>query len=239
MIIYPAIDLKEQRCVRLYKGDMEKVTIFNNNPVNQAKYFADNGFKYLHIVDLDGAIAGKSINSQVIKDILNNVDVKVQLGGGIRDMKAIEFWLNLGLNKVIIGTAALKNPQLVKDAAKNFPNQIIVGIDAKDDFVAVSGWVEDSKIKVVDLAKKFEDVGVDSIIYTDINRDGTLEGISLESTVNLAKSISIPVIASGGVSDIKDIQNIKDCEKYGISGVIVGRAIYDKRISIKELEKFF
>lgn len=238
MIIYPAIDLKEQKCVRLYKGDMNKATIFNDNPVNQAQYFADNGFKFLHIVDLDGAIAGKSVNSQIIKDIINNVDIKIQLGGGIRDMAAIESWLNLGLNKIIIGTAALKNPQLVKDAAKNFPNQIIVGIDAKDDFVAVSGWVEDSKIKVIDLAKKFEDAGVDSIIYTDIDRDGTLEGVSLNSTINLAQNISIPVIASGGVSTINDIKNIKNSQKHGINGVIVGRAIYDKKISIEELKEY-
>ena len=238
MIIYPAIDLKEQKCVRLYKGDMEKVTIFNDNPVNQAQYFADNGFKFLHIVDLDGAIAGKSVNSQIVKDILNNVDIKVQLGGGIRDLKAIESWLNLGLNKIIIGTAALKNPDLVKEATKKFPGKIIVGIDAKDDFVAVSGWVEKSKIKVIDLARKFEDAGVDSIIYTDINRDGTLMGVSLESTIDLAKNISIPVIASGGVSTIKDIENIKNCEKYGVSGVIVGRALYDKKITIEELKKF-
>ncbi len=237
MIIYPAIDLKEERCVRLYQGDMNKVTVFNDNPVNQAQYFADNGFKFLHVVDLDGAVAGKSINSNVIKDILNNVDIKVQLGGGIRDIDAIESWLNLGLSKVIIGTAALKNPDLVKEAAKNFPGQIVVGIDAKDDFVAVSGWIEDSKIKVIDLAKKFEDAGVDSIIYTDINRDGTLSGVSLESTVNLAKNISIPVIASGGVSDISDIKKIQDCEQHGIKGVIVGRALYDKRITIQELKK--
>lgn len=239
VIIYPAIDLKEQKCVRLYQGDMAKVTVFNDNPVNQAQYFADNGFKFLHIVDLDGALAGgNSVNTQIVKDIVNNVDIKIQLGGGIRDLKAVESWLNLGLNKVIIGTAALKNPELVKEAAKKFPGKIIVGIDAKDEFVAVSGWVEESKIKVIDLAKKFEDAGVDSIIYTDISRDGTLMGVSLESTINLAKNISIPVIASGGVSDIRDIENVKNCEEFGVSGVIVGRALYDKKITIEELKKF-
>lgn len=238
MIIYPAIDLKEGKCVRLYQGDMNRVTIFNNNPIDQARYFADNGFKFLHIVDLDGALQGKAINSEIVKDILNNVEIEIQLGGGIRDIKAVEFWLNLGLSKVIIGTAALKNPELVKLAAKEFPGQVIVGIDAKDDFVAVSGWVEDSKIKVIDLAKKFEDAGVDAIIYTDISRDGTLEGVNLSKTIELAKNISIPVIASGGVSDINDIERIKDSEKYGIRGVIVGRAIYDKKIAIDDLKKF-
>ena len=157
MKIYPAIDLKEGKCVRLYKGDMNQATIFNDNPLNQAQYFANNGFDFLHIVDLDGAISGSPVNSKIIKNIINNSNVKIQLGGGIRSIKSIESWLNCGVSKVIIGTAALKNPDLVKEAAKNFPNQIIVGIDAKDDFVAVSGWVEESKIKVTELAKRFED----------------------------------------------------------------------------------
>ena len=237
MIIYPAIDLKEGKCVRLYKGDMNQATIFNNNPVDQAQYFVNNGFDFLHIVDLDGAIAGNSINSTIIKDIIKNTHARIQLGGGIRSLESIESWLGCGLSKVIIGTAALKNPELVKEAAKKFPNQIIVGIDAKDDFVAVSGWVEDSKIKVTELAKRFEDVGVDSIIYTDINKDGTLTGVSLENTINLAKNISIPVIASGGVSDIDDVKNIIEAEKYGIKGAIVGRALYDKKIKIEDLAK--
>ena len=237
MFIYPAIDLKDQKCVRLYQGDMNKATIFNDSPVSQAQYFVDNGFKFLHIVDLDGAVSGSAINSSVVKDILKNVDVKLQLGGGIRDIKAIEFWLNLGLEKVIIGTAALKNPALVKEAAKEFPHKIIVGIDAKNGFVAVNGWVSTSEVKVVDLAKKFEDCGVDSIIYTDISRDGTLSGLSLDSTIDLAKNISIPVIASGGVASIKDIENVKNSEVFGVGGVIVGRALYEKKISIDELKK--
>jgi phosphoribosylformimino-5-aminoimidazole carboxamide ribotide isomerase len=236
VIIYPAIDLKDAKCVRLYKGDMNKVTVFNNNPVDQAQQFANDGFKHLHIVDLDGAMIGKAVNFKVIKDIINNVDIKIQLGGGIRDMKAIESWISLGLDKVIIGTAALKNPELVKESAKNFPGKIIVGIDAMDDYVAVNGWVEKSKITVIDLAKKFEDAGVSSIIYTDISRDGTLSGVSLEKTINLAQNVSIPVIASGGVSQIQDIHDIKKSEKHGVSGVIIGRAIYDKKITIKELK---
>lgn len=235
MIIYPAIDLKDGKCVRLYKGDMEQATIFNDNPIDQAQYFKENGFKFLHIVDLDGAISGKSVNFDIIKKIVHDVDIKIQLGGGIRTMENVEYWLGLGIDKVIIGTAALKNPQLVKEAAAKFPGRIIVGIDAKDDFVAVSGWVEESKIRVIDLAKKFEDVGVDSIIYTDINKDGTLEGVNLESTIKLAKTINIPVIASGGISDISDIKKVKDSTKYGIKGAIVGKAIYSKKIDIEEL----
>jgi len=237
MKIYPAIDLKEGKCVRLYKGDMNQATIFNDNPLNQAQYFANNGFDFLHIVDLDGAISGSPVNSKIIKNIINNSNVKIQLGGGIRSIKSIESWLNCGVSKVIIGTAALKNPDLVKEAAKNFPNQIIVGIDAKDDFVAVSGWVEESKIKVTELAKRFEDAGVDSIIYTDINKDGTLSGVNLENTINLAKNISIPVIASGGISNIEDVKKVISSEDFGIKGVIVGRAIYDNRIDIAELSK--
>lgn len=238
MIIYPAIDLKEGKCVRLYKGDMNKVTVFNDSPLDQARYFASQGFKFLHIVDLDGALQGRGVNHNIVKDIISNVDIKIQLGGGIRDIKAIESWIDTGLSKVIIGTAALKNPDLVKLAAKEFPGKIVVGIDAKDDYVAVSGWVEDSQIKVIDLAKKFEDVGVNAIIYTDIARDGTLEGVNLERTVNLAKNISIPVIASGGVSNIDDVEKLCQFETFGVNGVIIGRALYDRKIEVLQLKKF-
>ena len=235
MIIYPAIDLKDGKCVRLYKGDMNQVTIFNDSPANQAKSFEDQGFKFIHVVDLDGAIAGSSANEKSVKSILKTVNIPVQLGGGIRNIETIEKWLDLGINRVIIGTAALKNPELVKSAAKKFPRKIIVGIDAKNGAVAVEGWVSESNITVIDLAKKFEDAGVVSIIYTDINRDGTLTGIDLEGTKKLAESINIPVIASGGVASIEDIIRLKTIEKYGVEGVIIGKALYEKKINISVL----
>ena len=235
MIIYPAIDLKDGKCVRLYKGDMNQATIFNDSPANQAKSFEDQGFKFIHVVDLDGAIAGSSANEKSVKSILKTVNIPVQLGGGIRNIDTIEKWLDLGINRVIIGTAALKNPELVKSAAKKFPGKIIVGIDAKNGAVAVEGWVSESDITVIDLAKKFEDAGVTAIIYTDINRDGTLTGIDLEGTKKLAESINIPVIASGGVASIEDIIRLKTIEKYGVEGVIIGKALYEKKISISEL----
>lgn len=235
MIIYPAIDLKDGKCVRLYKGDMNQATIFNHSPANQAKYFEDHGFKFIHIVDLDGAIAGSSSNEESVRSILKTVNIPVQLGGGIRNIETIEKWLNLGINRVIIGTTALKNPELVKFTAKKFPGRIIVGIDAKNGMVAVEGWVKESNIAVIDLAKKFEDAGVAAIIYTDINRDGTLTGVDLEGTRKLAESINIPVIASGGVASIEDIIKLKTIEKYGVEGVIVGKALYEKKIDISEL----
>ncbi len=230
MIIYPAIDLKNGNCVRLYKGDMNQATIFNNSPANQAKYFQDQGFKFLHIVDLDGAIAGNSANEKSVRDILKSITIPAQLGGGIRNLEAIEMWLNLGINRVILGTVALQNPDLVKEAAKKFPNQIVVGIDAKNGMVATHGWVESSSTSVIELAKKFEDAGVAAIIYTDINRDGTGEGVDFEGTKKLAQSISIPVIASGGVGSIEDIKKISTLN---INGVIVGRAFYDHKIDLK------
>jgi phosphoribosylformimino-5-aminoimidazole carboxamide ribotide isomerase len=236
MIIYPAIDIKDSKCVRLFQGDMNQVTIFNDSPLKQAQFFKESGFNYLHIVDLDGAVAGKSVNHEAVKEIIDNVDLQIQLGGGIRSMANIEFWLNLGVTKVIIGTAALKDPELVIRAAQKFPQQIIVGIDAKDNYVQVSGWVEDSKIKVIDLAKKFEDAGVNSIIYTDISRDGTLFGPNIENTVKLAQNISIPVIASGGISNIDDVKQLKEQETQSIKGVIIGRAIYDKKINLSDLQ---
>jgi phosphoribosylformimino-5-aminoimidazole carboxamide ribotide isomerase len=236
MIIYPAIDLKDGKCVRLYKGDMNQSTIFNNSPANQAKYFEDQGFKFIHVVDLDGAIIGNSANEESVKQILNSVKIPVQLGGGIRNIEAIEKWLNLGISRIIIGTAALKNPELVKLAARKFPKKIVVGIDAKNGMVAVEGWVSESNISVVELAKKFEDAGVAAIIYTDINRDGTLTGVDLEGTKKLAESINISVIASGGVASIKDIKQLQNLEKYGVEGVIVGKALYEKKIDISELK---
>jgi phosphoribosylformimino-5-aminoimidazole carboxamide ribotide isomerase len=232
MIIYPAIDLKDGKCVRLYKGDMNQATIFNDSPANQAKYFQDQGFKFLHIVDLDGAIAGNSANEKSVQEILKNITIPAQLGGGIRNLQTIEKWLSLGLRRVILGTVALQNSDLVKEAAKKFPNQIVVGIDAKNGMVATHGWVEDSSTSVIDLAKKFEDAGVAAIIYTDINRDGTGEGVDFEGTKKLAESISIPVIASGGVGSIADVRKVA---QLGINGVIIGRALYDKKIEVRDL----
>jgi len=232
MIIYPAIDLKDGKCVRLYKGDMSQVTIFNDSPATQAKYFQDQGFKFLHIVDLDGAIAGNSANEKSVKEILENITIPAQLGGGIRNMETIEKWLALGISRVILGTVALQNPDLVKVAAKKFPGKIVVGIDAKNGMVATHGWVESSTTSVVDLAKKFEDVGVAAIVYTDINRDGTGEGVDFEGTKKLSESISIPVIASGGVGSIDDVKKVA---QLGINGVIIGRALYDKKIKVQDL----
>lgn len=235
MIIYPAIDLKSGKCVRLYKGDMNKVTVFNDSPSGQAAYFSEHGFKFIHIVDLDGAVAGKSINQDAIKSILRNVKIPVQLGGGVRDLNSIENWLNIGVSRVIIGTAALDNPGLVRDAAKKFPGKIVVGIDAKNGMVATHGWVQASSVSATNLAKQFEDSGVAAIIYTDINRDGTMVGPNLDETKQLAQSVKIPIIASGGVSSLDDIRRIKAIENLGVVGVIVGRALYDKKIEISDL----
>ena len=224
MIIYPAIDIKEGKCVRLYKGDFNAVTIFNENILDQAKKFEDLGFKFLHVVDLDGAVAGKMVNLKYIEQIINNSSLKVQVGGGIRNMAMLEKLFSIGVAKVIIGTAALTNPDFVKEACRKFPNQIIVGIDGRGDKVATQGWLEDSDVNIIDLAKKFEDVGVASIIYTDIEKDGTLEGVSFAKTLKLAQSVNIDIIASGGVASIEDVQKIADCDE--ISGVIIGKAWY-------------
>ena len=222
--IYPAIDLKSGKCVRLYKGNMDQSTIFNKDPVDQAKKFEEAGFKFLHIVDLDGAIAGTSINEMVVKEIVKNTSIPVQLGGGIRNIENIQKWLNVGVSRVIIGTLALKNPNLVIEIAQKFPNKIVVGIDARNQKVAVSGWLENSEIDVIDLAKKFEDSEVAAIIYTDIQKDGTLEGVDIYGTEKLATAVNIPIIASGGVSSIEDIKKLEKIRK--LDGVIVGKALY-------------
>jgi phosphoribosylformimino-5-aminoimidazole carboxamide ribotide isomerase len=235
MIIFPAIDLKNGHCVRLYKGDMDQATIFNDNPAAQAREFESQGFKYLHVVDLDGAVSGNSVNEKSVKEILSAVKIPVQLGGGIRTIAAIEKWIALGVSRVILGTVAAKNPELVIEACKKFPGKIVVGIDAKHGMVATEGWVETSEIPVLELAKKFEDCGAVAIIYTDISRDGTLAGADLTGTKNLAQNLKIPLIASGGVSDLKDVLKIKELEKFGVIGAIVGRAIYDKKISAADL----
>lgn len=242
MKIYPAIDLKGGNCVRLFKGDMAKAKIFNQNPASQALEFQNLGFKNLHLVDLDGAIQGHPINKQAVMEIVRNVNIPIQLGGGIRNLTQIENWLEIGISQVILGTIALKNPEIVKEACQRFPGKIIVGIDAVNGFVATEGWVEASKIKVLDLAKKFEDSGVSKIIYTDISRDGTLSGINFEEYAKLAENLSIPITASGGVSSIEDVKNLskitQNDRKKGVEGVIIGMALYEKRIKIEDLAEF-
>ena len=233
MILFPAIDLKDGHCVRLQRGAMESATVFNADPAAQAKAFADAGFQWLHCVDLNGAFDGRSTNADAIKAIRAAIKLPIQLGGGIRDMAAIEGWLAAGITRVILGTAALKNPALVKTAAHKFPGKIAVGIDARDGKVAVEGWAETSQLEVADLARRFEDAGVAAIIFTDIARDGMLGGVNAEATAALARTVRIPVIASGGVAGIEDIQTLKAANEPNILGVIIGRALYDGRIDPK------
>lgn len=239
MIIFPAIDLKDGCCVRLKKGEMDQVTIFNENPADQAEQFVSQGFNWLHIVDLNGAFEGKPVNIDAVKNIIASVGDKlsIQLGGGIRDLATIKQWLDAGVSRVILGTIALRDPDLVIEACKQFPGQIVVGIDGKNGYVAVEGWAETSDIKVTELAKKFENAGVSAIIYTDINRDGLMTGPDLSGTEELAKSVNIGVIASGGMSSDADIVKVKELEGSGISGVIVGRAIYEGKINIPQALK--
>lgn len=235
MILYPAIDLKEGRCVRLIRGDMEQVTVFNDDPVAQAASFVDAGASWLHLVDLDGAFAGKPVNAKAVQAIVNEVDIPVQLGGGIRRLQTIEDWLNCGVMRVILGTAAVKDPDLVTQACRKFPGQIAVGIDARGGRVAVEGWAEETDIQAVDLARKFADAGVDAIIYTDIDRDGVLQGANIPATAELARTVSIPVIASGGVSSLTDIRGL--IAEKRIAGAIIGRALYDGRIDLRQALK--
>lgn len=237
MIIYPAIDLKDGSCVRLYQGDMAKATVFSNSPRLQAKTFEDAGFKWIHMVDLNGAFEGRPVNSDAVRDILNTINIPIQLGGGIRDIETIAMWLDLGVSRIILGTAALKNPELIKTSAKQYPGKIAVGIDAKDGYVATEGWADVSEISAIDLAKKFEDAGVSTIIYTDISRDGTLTGANIDETLKLAENINIPVILSGGISSMDDIKEAMKFQSSGITGIITGRAIYDGRIDIHKLAR--
>ncbi|MBK8159789.1 MAG: 1-(5-phosphoribosyl)-5-[(5-phosphoribosylamino)methylideneamino]imidazole-4-carboxamide isomerase [Rhodospirillaceae bacterium] len=240
MIIFPAIDLKGGQCVRLIKGDMAQATVFNTDPADQARQFAAAGAEWLHLVDLDGAFAGAPVNEAAVEGILAATALPVQLGGGIRDMGRIEAWLKKGVARVILGTVALKNPDLVKQACRRFPGKIAVGIDAKGGKVAVEGWAETSELTALDLARRFEDAGVAAIIYTDIDRDGLLQGVNVPATAELAAALSIPVIASGGVSSLDDIHALLDAlpssrgKGGGIVGVISGRAIYDGRLDLKE-----
>lgn len=233
MILYPAIDLKDGQCVRLYKGEMDQATVFNDNPAAQAQSFVDAGCEWLHLVDLNGAFAGEPVNAKAVEEILSTTKVPAQLGGGIRDMATIEMWLSKGLQRVILGTVAVENPDLVREAAKAFPGHVAVGIDARDGRVATKGWAEETDVMVTDLAKSFEDAGVSAIIYTDINRDGAMQGPNVEATAALANAVSIPVIASGGVSSLDDLRNLKACGA-PLDGAISGRALYDGAIDLAE-----
>jgi phosphoribosylformimino-5-aminoimidazole carboxamide ribotide isomerase len=233
MILYPAIDLKDGNCVRLYKGEMAQATVFNDNPAAQAQAFADAGCEWLHLVDLNGAFAGEPVNAAPVEAILKSVNVPAQLGGGIRDLATIEGWLEKGLTRVILGTVAVEDPDLVREAAKKFPGHVAVGIDARNGMVATRGWAEETDVNVTDLAKQFEDAGVAAIIYTDINRDGAMQGPNVEATAALAHAISIPVIASGGVSSMDDLRALKNCGA-PLDGAISGRALYDGMINVPE-----
>jgi phosphoribosylformimino-5-aminoimidazole carboxamide ribotide isomerase len=234
VILYPAIDIKDGVCVRLLRGDMSAATIFNTDTADQARAFAAAGFEWLHIVDLNGAVEGRPVNADAVAAILDAVEMPVQLGGGIRDMETVERWLDAGVRRVILGTAALSNPELVMTACKRHPDRIAVGIDARDGRVAVEGWAKTSDVRALDLALKFEDSGVAAIIYTDINRDGLMTGVNLESTVDLAFALTTPLIASGGVSSVADLLELKANQGSGIEGVICGRALYDGRIDPAE-----
>lgn len=230
MILFPAIDLKDGECVRLKLGDMEQVTVYNTDPANQAKAFEEQGFEWLHVVDLNGAFAGNSVNGDAVEAILKATKNPVQLGGGIRTLDHIENWLSKGLSRVILGTVAVRDPALVIEACRQFPGKIAVGIDAKGGKVAVEGWAEASELEVIELAQKFEGAGVAAIIYTDIDRDGILAGINWTSTLALADAVSIPVIASGGLASMEDIERMTQADARKLEGAISGRALYDGRI---------
>ncbi|MDR4305980.1 1-(5-phosphoribosyl)-5-[(5-phosphoribosylamino)methylideneamino]imidazole-4-carboxamide isomerase [Chelatococcus sambhunathii] len=234
MILYPAIDLKGGAVVRLRQGDMDQATVYGSDPAAQAESFEADGFEWLHVVDLDGAFAGESRNAGAVEGILGRVKMPVQLGGGIRDMAGVEAWLGRGVTRVILGTAAVRDPDFVKAAAKAHPERVAVGIDARDGLVAVEGWAEVSDMTALDLARRFEDAGVAAIIYTDISRDGLLKGLNLEATRALAEAVSIPVIASGGLAGIEDVKRLVAPENRAIAGAITGRALYDGRLDARE-----
>ena len=230
MILFPAIDLKEGLCVRLQQGDMERATVFELNPAVQARLFENEGFEFLHVVDLDGAFAGMPMNAEAVERILTAVQIPIQLGGGIRDRATIDAWLDKGVRRVIIGTAAVRDPALVRDAARAHPGRIAVGLDARDGNVAVAGWAETSELSALEIAGRFEDAGVAAIIYTDIARDGMLKGLNLDATITLANAVSIPVIASGGLASLDDIRALLAPRAKKLAGAIAGRALYDGRL---------
>ncbi|HVL74212.1 MAG TPA: 1-(5-phosphoribosyl)-5-[(5-phosphoribosylamino)methylideneamino]imidazole-4-carboxamide isomerase [Beijerinckiaceae bacterium] len=234
VILFPAIDLKEGRCVRLVQGDMAQATVFNDDPAAQAAEFEAQGFEWLHVVDLDGAFAGKPMNAAAVEAILSRVRIPVQLGGGIRDMRTVEGWLGQGVARVVIGTAAVRDPDFVREAARRHPGRIAVGIDAKDGYVAVEGWAQTSTITAEELGRRFEDAGVAAIVYTDISRDGVLKGLNLPMTLALARAVSIPVVASGGLASMRDIERLTEPDCAVLAGAITGRALYDGRIDPRE-----
>jgi len=234
MILFPAIDLKDGQCVRLIQGEMDAATVFSDDPAAQARQFQDQGFEYLHMVDLNGAFEGKPVNGAAVESILQSITIPVQLGGGIRDMATISAWLEKGISRVILGTVAVTNPDLVREACKEFPGKIAVGIDARDGMVAIEGWAETSSTTAMELAKMFEFAGVAAIIYTDIERDGVLQGLNLEATEELARTVSTPVIASGGLASIDDVRKLMREEYSILEGAISGRALYDGRLDAKE-----
>lgn len=234
MILFPAIDIKDGQCVRLLRGDLDQATVFNDNPAAQAETFRDQGFEWIHVVDLNGAFEGAPVNGAAVESILGAVSLKIQLGGGIRTMETIEYWLAQGVARVVVGTAALRNPDLVREACAKFPGQVAVGIDARDGRVAVQGWAEATDRTALNLAREFEDSGVAAIIHTDIDRDGVLTGVNVAATAALAEALSTPVIASGGVASLADLQALMAVESSGVQGVIAGRAIYDGRLDPAE-----
>ena len=232
--IYPAIDIKDGQIVRLSEGEMASATVYGDNPAEQARIFGKAGAEWLHIVDLDGAVGGKSKNRERIEEAVNAFPGRVQVGGGIRSRSAINNWIEAGVKRVILGTAALKDPDLVKEAAKDLPGQIVVAVDARGGYVTTEGWAETSDMPVIDLARRFEDAGVAALLFTDVGRDGLLSGVNIEATKELAEAVELPVLASGGVSGMDDIRALKKVSSAGISGVVVGRAIYTGRIKLKQ-----
>jgi len=236
MIIFPAIDLKDGKCVRLYKGDFTKTTIFNSSPYNQALQFKKKGFTDLHLVDLDGALKGRSKNKKIIIKIIKNTNLNVQFGGGIRTLKEITFWIKNGVSTVVVGTMAIQSPRILKKACDLFPGRIAVALDVRNNFLAIKGWVEQTKIKLMEFLKKFEDLGVSRIIYTDINRDGTKQGVDFTQLKKIINKIHIPLVVSGGISNLKNVKKLYEAKIF--EGVIIGRAIYDKSISLDKLNKF-
>ena len=233
MILFPAIDLKDGRCVRLERGEMESATVFNDDPAAQAHAFAEAGFEWLHCIDLNGAFEGRSANAEAIQAIRAAVKLPIQLGGGIRDMKGVETWLGAGITRVILGTVALTNPALVKEAARAFPGRIVVGADARGGRIATQGWAETTELTPTELGERFEDAGVAAILFTDVDRDGLLRGVNVAATAALARAVSIPVIASGGVSGMADIEALLAAKEPNIAGLVIGRALYDGRIDAK------